>query len=185
MKEIWKNVKYYENYYEVSNFGRVRSKCRTIKQTCKGKEVLFTYRSIILKPYLTNSGYYVVSLSKSSVQKKFLVHRLVAEAFLENPNKYRQINHKDEDKLNNNVLNLEWCSPRYNIYYNDRAKKIGKKLGKTIFVYDKNYNLYKIFDSSKEASYFLKIPDRGIRKACNRSNHLYKNYIWSYERVDK
>lgn len=185
MKEIWKDIKNYENYYEVSNFGRVRSKYRIIEQKYKGKNVKFVYKSIILKPYLINSGYYVVSLSKNSVQKKFLVHRLVAEAFLSNINNYNQINHKDENKLNNNISNLEWCNAKYNITYNDRAKEIGKKLGKKIFIYDKDYKFINIFNSSKEASYYLNIPDRGIRKACTRNNHLYKNYIWCYEKLDK
>lgn len=184
-EEIWKNIRDYGDYYEVSNFGRVRSKNRTIEQECKGKKVNFTYKGSILKQQLINSGYYVVSLSKSSIQKKFLVHRLVAETFLDNPKNYSQINHVDENKLNNNLDNLEWCDAKYNILYNNRATKIGRKLGKKIFVYDKEHKLIRIFNSSKEASYFLCIPDRGIRKACTRNNHLYKNYIWNYEKLDK
>lgn len=184
-EEIWKNIRNYEDYYEVSNFGRVRSKNRIIEQECKGKKVNFTYKGSILKQQLINSGYYVVSLSKSSIQKKFLVHRLVAETFLDNPKNYSQINHVDENKLNNNLDNLEWCNAKYNILYNNRAIKIGRKLGKKVFVYDKEHKLIHIFNSSKEASYFLCIPDRGIRKACTRNNNLYKNYIWSYEKLDK
>lgn len=184
-EEIWKNIRNYEDYYEVSNFGRVRSKDRKIEQECKGKKVNFTYKGSILKQQLINSGYLVVSLSKSSIQKKFLVHRLVVETFLNNFNNYSQVNHIDENKLNNNLDNLEWCSAKYNLLHNDRATKIGEKLGKKVFVYNKKYKLIYTFSSSKEASYFLHIPDRGIRKACVRNNHLYKNYIWSYEKLDK
>ena len=185
MKEIWKDIKGYEDCYEISNLGRVRSKHRKVLQFCKGVKTEFTYKGVLLKPQLINSGYYVVSLYKSSIQKKFLVHRLVAEAHLDNSNNLTQINHKDEDKLNNCADNLEWCSVNYNMTYNNRAKKVGQKIGKKIFVYDKNYKQINIFNSSKEASYFLHIPDRGIRKACCRENHLYKNYIWSYEKLDK
>ena len=94
MDEIWKDKKDYEGHYQVSNLGRVKS----IKF---GKE-------IILKQKI-RGGYYSVGLSKNGIVKTYYVHRLVAEAFIDNPNNYKEVNHKDECKSNNIVSNLEWC----------------------------------------------------------------------------
>ena len=163
MKEIWKSIKDYEGYYEVSNLGK------------KGK---------LIKPSLINSGYYIVSLCKNKHYRKYLVHRLVAEAFLGHSILETQVNHKDENKLNNNLSNLEWCTPSYNLKFNDRSAKIGSKLGKIVYMYNNNLELLNKFSSSREASYITNIPDRGIRKACAK-NRIYKNYIWSYEKLDK
>ena len=139
------------------------------------------------KTYVRSNGYVqvVLKIRKENRLRRVYIHRLVAETFLNNFNNYSQVNHIDENKLNNNLDNLEWCSAKYNLLHNDRATKIGEKLGKKVFVYNKKYKLIYTFSSSKEASYFLHIPDRGIRKACVRNNHLYKNYIWSYEKLDK
>lgn len=105
MDEIWKpvTIKEYNDCYEVSNFGRVRS----------------TRRGIILKPSITNRGYLRVVLCKCMKTKSMLVHRLVALAFVENDNpKFKKlVNHKDEDKKNNRSDNLEWCNATYNSNY--------------------------------------------------------------------
>lgn len=95
MSEIWKDVEGYEGKYQVSNWGRVRNK--------KGE---------IIKPYLNHKGYEKVSLSNgiNSRTNKHRVHRLVAQAFIPNPENYPQVNHKDGNKHNNSVSNLEWCT---------------------------------------------------------------------------
>lgn len=126
MEEIWKDIKGYEGLYQVSNFGRVLS----INRTRKGR-----YNSIVpvkrkFKNFKTTwDGYYDVTLCKDSKLKSFRVHRLVAEAFIPNPNNYPQVNHKDENKTNNVVwinedgsvdyekTNLEWCDCKYNNNY--------------------------------------------------------------------
>ena len=187
MKEIWKSIKDYEGYYEVSNLGKIRSLDRTIKQVCskdKTKYQYNKYKGKLIKPSLINSGYYIVSLCKNKHYRKYLVHRLVAEAFLGHSILETQVNHKDENKLNNNLSNLEWCTPSYNLKFNDRSAKIGSKLGKIVYMYNNNLELLNKFSSSREASYITNIPDRGIRKACTK-NRIYKNYIWSYEKLDK
>ena len=112
MNEIWKNIAGYEGLYEVSSFGRVRS--------------LRFGKTKILKPGKNKKGYLRVSLCKNGKQKTFFVHRLVAQAFLENPQNLPQINHKDENKQNNRLENLEWCSCDYNNNYGTRNERAGK-----------------------------------------------------------
>ena len=107
MDEIWLNIMGYEGQYQVSNTGYVRS----IK------------RNRILKPTNIN-GYLQISLSNQGKIKKCLIHRLVAEAFLPNPNNLSQVNHKDENTFNNNVNNLEWCNVTYNNNYGTRNARI-------------------------------------------------------------
>ena len=115
MEEIWKEVEGYNGRYEISNLGRVRSyaqdrksgKIKTGNQTAKG------YRSILLYDGKGNS-------------KWFPVHRLVAAAFLDNPDNLPQVNHKDENKLNNCSENLEWCTNEYNVRYGTRNERVAE-----------------------------------------------------------
>jgi hypothetical protein len=126
MDEIWKPIPGYEGYYEVSNTGKVRSLTRTVimkdgkPRPIKGRE---------LKPKI-NNGYPTVNLSKNGTVKTIRIHRLVALTFIPNPDNLPIINHKDENKQNNNVNNLEWCTYEYNNNYgnNAPAKNIYKAL---------------------------------------------------------
>ena len=104
--EEWKNVIGYEGLYEVSNMGNVRN----------------VRRNTLLKLSKTNYGYIQVHLYKNGIRTGFQVHRLVAEAFLSNPDNLPMINHKDEDKTNNSVDNLEWCDAKYNVNYGHRTE---------------------------------------------------------------
>lgn len=114
--EIWMDCKGYPNY-QISSLGRVWSK----------------KRQIYLKPSKNTSGYLQVSLYTDNGKiKRELIHRLVAIAFLENPNKYPCVNHKDENKENNNITNLEWCSRSYNINYGKRNEIAGKANSKAV-----------------------------------------------------
>ena len=126
MKEIWKSIQGYEGLYEVSNFGNVRSLDRVIRSKHNEKK---QKKGRILTPfYEEKKGYYQVSLSKDGKQKKQRIHRLVAVAFLENPFNYTDVNHKDEDKTNNNVDNLEWCTRKYNNNYGTKPERIRKAM---------------------------------------------------------
>ena len=111
MQEIWKDIPNYENLYQISNLGRVRS----LHNRYKGKQYL--------KACPNSKGYLLVSLCKNHTQRAFNIHRLVAEAFIPNPNNLPCINHIDENKLNNAVSNLEWCSYQYNNVYGHRIEK--------------------------------------------------------------
>ena len=106
MDEVWKSVEGYEGLYEVSNKGRVKS------------TNLYAHKEpIILSQSTRRDGYKTVNLSKNGTTKPFVVHRLVAKAFIENKENYEMVNHKDENKSNNCVDNLEWCSRSYNQLY--------------------------------------------------------------------
>lgn len=114
--EIWKDVEGYEGLYQVSNFGRVKS----LNYRGLGKEK-------VLKQGKHKQGYLLVHLYKDNKQKTSTVHKLVALAFLENPYNFPQVNHKDENKENNKVENLEFCSARYNINYGTRSERVSEK----------------------------------------------------------
>lgn len=109
MEEVWKDVKGYEGYYEVSNLGRVRSVGHPInggKQKTTGK---------IRKLVVNNSGYMAVNLKRNFVEQRKLVHRLVAEAFIPNPNGFGYVDHIDRNRLNNEVSNLQWVTQGDNL----------------------------------------------------------------------
>ena len=172
MEEVWKDVVGYEGLYKVSNLGNVVG----IK---RGK---------ILAPQERRHGYLAVCLygkpSKNGRFRQVSVHRLVAEAFIPNPNGYEEVNHKDENKQNNLAENLEWCSHKQNSSYGTRGKRIGKanKNGKKstpVKQYTLDGKLVNVFPSIAEAD----------RNGFNRSgvwlcvsgkqNHAY-GYIWRY-----
>lgn len=112
MKEIWKPIKNYENIYQISNYGRIRSLDRYItypdghKQFCQEQ---------LMYPGKTHSGYLQIGLNKNHRTYRYYVHQLVAQAFLDNPYHYTEIHHKDYDKTNNNVNNLMWITHEENI----------------------------------------------------------------------
>ena len=168
MKEIWKDKKDYEGHYQVSNFGRVKS----IKF---GKER-------ILKLTKDKDGYFFVNLYKNNKSKAFKVHRLVAEAFLPNTDNLPLINHKDEDKSNNIVSNLEWCDVKYNTNYGTRNKRIGKsntngKRSKPVLQYTLDGKFVREWESYRECKRngFNHVSEccRGKLKSCG-------GFIWKY-----
>lgn len=119
MGERWKDIKSYEGMYQVSDLGRVKS-------LHNGKVRILRYGN-------NGNGYLFVNLSKNNKVTNFYIHRLVAQYFLCNPENLPEVNHKDENSLNNNVNNLEWCTHKYNINYREHNLRmaeslIGKKL---------------------------------------------------------
>ena len=111
MKEIWKDVKGYEGKYLISNTGKVKS----------------LTRNRLLKPVI-QKGYMYIHLCKNSKDKAYLLHRLVAKHFVSNPDNLPEVNHKNEDKVNNDASNLEWCDAKYNSNYGTRGERISKGL---------------------------------------------------------
>lgn len=161
-KEIWKNVTGYECLYQVSNLGRVKSLPRngTIK------------KERILKTYFDKDNYEIVTLSKNNINKKRRVHRLVAEAFLPNPNNFPVINHKNHNPKDNNVNNLEWCTEEYNAKYSHKKR--------TVYQYSLNGELINIWESPIDAAKFLQLDNKIVSLACNGKIKTYKGYIWKY-----
>ena len=168
MKEIWKDIKEYENFYQISNFGVVRSLKR---KNTKGK---------ILKPSKDKDGYLKVTLSKQNKRKSFFIHRLVAQEFLSNYDNLPQINHKNEIKSDNRVENLEWCEHKYNQNFGTRNKRISKTLSKPIIQYDLEKNFIKIWENAKIASEKLNINRSNIVSCLKNKRKKAGNYIWEY-----
>lgn len=115
MQEIWRDVEGYEGLYQVSNMRRVKS----LNYNRSGKER-------VLKQRKNKWGYLRVVLCKDGDYKNYRTHRLVAQVFIPNPENYPEVNHIDEDKTNNAVDNLEWCSSKYNCNYGTRNEKISR-----------------------------------------------------------
>lgn len=149
----------YEGLYAVTNCGKV-----------------WSYRkNTFLKPFLAR-GYFKVRLCKDGDNKQILVHRLVAEAFLPNPQKLPQINHKDENKKNNCVDNLEWCDIKYNINYGRHNEKVAKSHCKKVYCVE----LDKEFESAKSAAIQLNLSDSNIAKCCKGKYKTTGGYHWKY-----
>lgn len=121
-KEQWEDIKGYEGIYQVSNFGNVKSCDRKIPFPYHGKTRILFRKGIMLKPCMS-SLYYAVNLSKKSIQKTTKIHNLVAEAFLPKINGKYEVNHKDCNKLNNHIDNLEWCDRFENMQHASKNKR--------------------------------------------------------------
>lgn len=173
MKEIWKAIKGYEGIYEVSNLGRIKTLSRYIRNRKMPEKI----KKLDKGKY----GYLRVELSNNKINKKYLVHRLVAETFIPNPNNLPCINHKDENKSNNIVNNLEWCDYLYNNLYNDKHKKNWVKVKQL----DKNHNIINIFESVTEASKITNILQCKISNCLNNRQKTAGGYHWEYYELDK
>ena len=156
--------------YEVSNKGRVRRLGGT--PSCKYDR--------ILKPNTLSGGYLGVVLWKTNCKPKgFFIHRLVAITFIDNPNNFSEINHKDEVKTNNNADNLEWCTRKYNCNHGTIKQKISKALSKPVKQYTLDWNIVKIWKSMTEATRNGFYASE-IRKCCWSDNRTYKGFHWRF-----
>ena len=177
-EEIWKDVKGYECLYEVSNFGRVKSKDRRVKVVHKST----FYKNLkgkMLKPSKT-IGYENVTLCKEGRTEYKSVHRLVAEAFIPNENNLLIVNHKDESRSNNHVDNLEWCTHKYNITYGTAPSRKDNKLslpvvGTHVLTGDKI-----IFPSMSEAGRNGFVQS-AISLCCHGKKKEHRDYTWTLQ----
>lgn len=179
MNEIWKDIEGYEGLYQVSNLGRVRS-----LERFNVNSGVYQNRVRVLKQSHNRRGYKTVTLIKRKARKTVTVHRLVAKAFLENPKMLPQVNHKDENKENNAVGNLEWCDNRYNYSYGTRVERVTKKLQKPILQFDENGNFINEFSGLRDAQRALNLTSSGsISECCNGKRATAFGYIWRYKEV--
>ena len=165
MKEIWKDIEGYEGLYQVSNLGRVKS----LGNNKSRKEK-------ILKLRKNNKGYNIACLYKNNVKKYYSVHRIVANTFLENPNNYPCVNHKDENPLNNSIYNLEYCSYKYNNTYGTRIERFIKSKSISIYCIERD----KFYNSIKQASKELNIKSENIIQTLKGRQKQAKGYTFRY-----
>lgn len=171
MEEIWKDISF-NDLYQISNKGNFK----------RGNK--------LINGWIQNTGYKTVNIK----EKKYSIHRLVAEAFIPNPENKAQVNHKDGNKLNNCVSNLEWVTPKENVQHAfkiglcDNAKTIISSMkvsAKIIFQYDLQGNYIKSYKGSVEAQNELnnqniKVNARNIRSVCNGQRKTAGGFIWRY-----
>lgn len=182
--ENWKDIKGYEGFYQVSDLGRVKSLERDVY--FPNGIIIRHMEEKILVPNIDKQGYAYVSLCLNGKRKSIKVHRLVAMAFLPNPENKPQVNHIDEVKTNNAVDNLEWCNAQYNINYgtrterqvqNRRSFKLGNNpQAKPVFCEELN----KTFDCAKRAEEELGIWGTSIIKVCKGKAKTTGGFHWRY-----
>ena len=181
-EEIWKPINEFIGY-EISSYGRVRSLDRYILDST-GKLQFKAGKILKLqKQYNKHRNNYLqimVTLRNQKHVQRCLVARLVAKAFISNPNNLPQVNHKDEDSTNNHVNNLEWCTNQYNVTYNDLQWKRSKKLMKPINVFDKFMNYIETLNSQKEASEKYNISCGLISSCCHGNKKFTKGYHFEF-----
>lgn len=173
---IWKDIPNYEGLYQVSNYGDVKN----------------VRRNKILRQCKHRLGYMSVMLYKNKQPKRLMVHRLVAMTFLENCQSLECVNHKDENKSNNHVDNLEWCSREYNMQYGTLNARISKKRGhmarrkRKVVQINQHGNVVKTWESIAQASVETGTSRTSIYKCCNGLHKTANGFAWSYiERTHK
>lgn len=173
--EVWRDIENYEGLYQISNLGRVRS-----------LNYLGHGRVAVLKSRNCGKGYLKVVLSKDKKPKEWFIHRLVAIAFIPNPHNLPCVNHKDENKLNNIVENLEWCTHKYNANYGTAIQRRVAKMinnpskSKPVGQYTLQWDLIATYPSAREAARQTGFSQGGISDCCRGEIKTAGGYIWYY-----
>jgi hypothetical protein len=172
MNEQWKQIPGFEGLYLVSNTGKIKSLRKWKRGGCPDE--------YILNPTVANNGYYQVTLYDGSSRKKFQVHRLVASAFVNNPNGYDFVNHIDEDKLNNLASNLEWCTTAYNNSFGTARLRQSITSGQKVDQFLPNGIHLATYESVGVASFITKISSRMIKQCCFGKTVTAAGFMWKY-----
>lgn len=185
MEEVWKDVQGFEGIYQVSNLGRVRSLDRYVECVDSFRH----YKGKIMKQDKKKNGYMQICLRRQQVHKQVLVHRLVADAFIPNVDNLPEVNHKDENKENNCVENLEWCTQAYNNSYGEGHKQRSKnaikyaiqKQSMPVLQYSLEGKLLAEYYSATEAARKNNCRQGGISECCNGRQKTAYGYVWKYK----
>ena len=187
-EEMWKDIPEYEGLYQASSYGNIKACARTIHYS-NGKIIHKKEKALsLIKGY---GQYLTVNLNKKGEHKVYNVHYLVALTFIPNTNNLPCINHKDEDKYNNHVENLEWCSYSYNTKYNNNMRKKidtrnannSRGCEKQVYQYDLQGNFIKKWDSLKSIQRELGYKVSNISSCCLNKTYRHNayGYKWSYK----
>lgn len=173
MQEIWKDIPGCEGLYQVSSLGRIKS----FNKSTKFHGAEFHY----LKPCISNRGYAQVTFyDKDKNRHKSTIHRLVATLFIDNPNNYPCINHKDENKQNNRVDNLEWCTYKHNNNYGTARMRTKITKSRPVSQYTLDGFWIATYMSAKIASDLLGCSYTIIRDCCNGKLNTAHGYLWEW-----
>ena len=182
-EEIWKDIPNYIGYYQVSNMGRIRSVDRYVK--VNGKTIFL--KGKVKKQYKTKKGYLTINLSKDGVTNTMFSHVVVLTSFVQRPKGLNQINHKDENKENNRLENLEYCNNVYNQNYGscsvNKSKSTinDKRKSKQVIQFTKDGTFIKEFPSLREVERTFGFQHGHIRDACNEKLHTAYGYKWKWK----
>lgn len=174
MAEVWRDVPGYEGLYQVNAAGQVWSRPRL---SAGVKRPAYTICGRLLKPWRNSAGYLCVTLCKDGRKSKWLMHRLVASAFIPNPENHPIVNHINGDKADNRVGNLEWCSDEYNAWHNAHTLKHESTLAKRAVVC---LDDGKVYDSAAEAARATGGHNQNIVKCCQGKRSQANGLRWAY-----
>ena len=178
-----KDVVGFEKYYQVSRDGRIFSKGRIF---VRKNGWVMTCRPMELVQKDNGRGYMTVMLYDENKGRRFYVHRLVAKAFVDNPNNLPQVNHKDENKYNNLPHNLEWCTAMYNMHYGEASKirweMARKSLSKPVIQYKDGKEIAR-YPSSRAAAKALGVSPSSISAALTGKNHSCAGFQWKFQGI--
>lgn len=195
--EEWRDIKGYEGLYQVSNFTRVKSCDRFVFKSMELKDDLKNLKEKLLVANVCGTGYKKVVLCKNGEIENKNIHRLVAEAFIPNPDNKPCVNHIDCDKTNNNIENLEWCTQSENAFHAHRNNLTtpsmywlgvhGKNnpLSKVIYQFTKEKELIGMFYGSTEVESILGIHQGNVSLCAKKSRNFAGGFRWSYDKNDK
>lgn len=168
MTELWKEVLGYDILYEVSNLGRVRTRYHVNE----GYTTQYRY----VEPNDNGNGYLRFNFKLNGRQKTAYLHRLVADAFVDNPKGYNEVNHKDENKHNNCADNLEWCEHNYNCLYGTRIERSAEKCSRSVRCCDTNETFKSLGDAAKHYG----IGVTALSNHLNGRSRSCVGYTWEY-----
>lgn len=179
--EEWRPIAGYEGLYEVSNLGQVRSVDRVLDiQRKDGINYTRHWNSKIIKCYKDRYGYLIAPLKKDGIYHSALLHRIIATAFIPNPYNLPEVNHKDENKTNNDISNLEWCDHLYNTRYGTGQKRSGMKRSKPVEQMTLEGLHIRYHKSVKLASKSTGFDKNEISKACRGLRDTFNGYLWRF-----